>query len=200
MSTGWSIYVIVLVVLNIGGCAWLLWWTARRRPGDPAPDETSHVWDGDLTEFNKPLPRWWINMFYLTIAFSIGYLIWYPGLGNFEGTSKWTSAKEHDAAAARAAAVLESRFGHFSDMPIDQIAQDEDALRLGRTIFANTCSTCHGSDARGARGFPNLTDDDWQWGGSPDDILQTVLHGRQAVMPPFGEVVGGEQGATEIAV
>ena len=200
MSAGWSIYVIVLVLVHIAGYTWLLWWTARRRPGDPAPDETSHVWDGDLTEFNKPLPRWWINMFYLTIVFAMGYLIWYPGLGSFEGTSKWTSAKEHDADAARAAAVLESRFGHFRDMPIDQLAQDDDALRLGRTIFANTCTTCHGSDARGARGFPNLTDDDWQWGGSPDDILHTVLNGRQAVMPPFGEVVGGEQGATEVAV
>ena len=200
MSAGWSWYVMALVVLNIAGCVWLLWWTARRRPGDPAPDDTSHVWDEDLTEYNKPLPKWWINLFYLTIVFSIGYLIWYPGMGSFAGVSKWTSAGEHDADAAKTAAVLETTFARFRDLPIDQIAQDPEALRLGRTIFANTCSTCHGSDARGARGFPNLTDNDWQWGGSPDDILHSVMHGRQAVMPPFGAVVGGEQGATEVAV
>ena len=200
MSATWSLYVIALVALNIGAYTWLLWWTARRRPGDPRPDETSHVWDGDLTEYNKPLPRWWINMFYLTIVFSIGYLIWYPGLGSFEGTSKWTSASEHDAQAKLAQEQLNKAFGRFADMPIDQIAQDADALRLGRSIFANTCSTCHGSDAKGARGFPNLTDNDWLWGGTPDDILTTVLQGRHGIMPPFGEVVGGETGATEVAV
>ena len=200
MSAGWSWYVMALVVLNIAGCVWLLWWTARRRPGDPAPEETSHVWDGDLTEYNKPLPKWWINLFYLTIVFSIGYLIWYPGMGSFAGVGKWTSAGEHDADAAKSQAVLEATFARFRDLSIDQIAKDPEALRLGRTIFANTCSTCHGSDAKGARGFPNLTDADWQWGGTPDDILNTVLHGRQAVMPPFGEVVGGAQGATEVAV
>lgn len=200
MSAVWSWYVIALVVLNIVGCAWLLWWTARRRPGDPAPDETSHVWDGDLTEYNKPLPKWWINLFYLTIIFSIGYLIYYPGMGSFAGVGKWTSAAEHDADAASAQAVLDATLARFNGLPIDQIAKDPEALRLGRTVFANTCATCHGSDAKGARGFPNLTDADWQWGGSPDDILTTVLHGRQAVMPPFGDVVGGEQGAGEVAV
>ncbi len=200
MSATWSWYVIALVALNIGAYTWLLWWTARRRPGDPKPDETSHVWDGDLTEYNKPLPRWWINLFYLTIAFAIGYLIWYPGLGAFAGTSKWTSAAEHDAQAKLAQEQLNQAFGHFADMPIERIAQDPEALRLGRSIFANTCSTCHGSDAKGARGFPNLTDNDWLWGGAPEDILATVLHGRQGLMPPFVDVVGGETGATEVAV
>ena len=61
MTTGWSWYVIALVVLNIAGCVWLLWWTGKRRPGDPAPTDTSHVWDGNLTEYNKPMPRWWVN-------------------------------------------------------------------------------------------------------------------------------------------
>ena len=75
MSGGWSWYVIALIAVNIAGCVWLLWWTSRRRPGDPKPEDTSHVWDGDLTEYNKPLPRWWINLFYLTIVFAIGYLV-----------------------------------------------------------------------------------------------------------------------------
>ena len=105
MSTGWSIYVIVLVVSNILGCAWLLWWTGKRRPGDPAPTDTSHVWDGNLTEYNKPMPRWWINLFYITIVFAIAYLAWYPGLGNFKGFGSWTSAAEHDADKAKQVAT-----------------------------------------------------------------------------------------------
>lgn len=200
MSNGWSVYVMVLVAINIIGCVWLLWWTSRRRPGDPKPEDTSHVWDEDITEFNKPLPKWWINMFYLTIVFGIGYLIWFPGMGAFAGVGGWTSAIEHDRDAAKTQAILESTFGRFQSMSIDEIAQDPEALRLGRMIFANTCSTCHGSDARGARGFPNLTDGDWQWGGTPDDILTTVLQGRTAVMPPLGDSIGGLPGATEVAV
>ncbi len=200
MSAFWSFFVIALVAANILAYAWLLWWTSRRRPGDPKPEDTSHVWDEDITEYNKPLPRWWINMFYLTIAYGIGYLIWYPGMGTFAGTSKWTSVSEHDADAKKAQEKLDALFGKYAELPINQIAQDAEALRLGRSIFANTCSTCHGSDAKGARGFPNLTDNDWLWGGTPDDILTTVLHGRQAAMPPFGEIVGGETGATAVAV
>ena len=200
MSAGWSIYVIALIILNVAGCVWLLWRTSSLRPGDPAPDQTGHVWDEDLTEYNKPLPRWWINLFYLTIVFSIGYFIVYPGFGSFAGTKGWTSVGEHDADAADARAVLDATFARFAGKPIDEIAKDPEAIRLGRKIFANTCTTCHGSDAKGARGFPNLTDADWQWGGSPDDILSTVRNGRQAVMPPFGDVVGGAKGAGEVAV
>src|SRR5678815_6081726 len=110
MTQGWSWYVIALVTLNIVGCVWLLWWTGRRKPGDPAPTDTSHVWDGDITEYNKPMPRWWINLFYLTIAFSIGYLVLYPGLGAFAGTSGWTSAREHDAQQAADNRKLEATF------------------------------------------------------------------------------------------
>ncbi len=200
MSAGWSFYVIALIVLNVGGCVWLLWRTSSLRPGDPPPDETGHVWDEDLTEYNKPLPRWWINLFYITIVFSIGYFIIYPGFGSFAGTMGWTSTGEHDAQAAKARAVLDATFARYEGLSIDEIAKDPEAIRLGRNIFANTCATCHGSDAKGARGFPNLTDADWQWGGSPDDILSSVRHGRMAVMPPFGDVVGGEKGAGEVAV
>lgn len=200
MSTGWSIYVMVLVAINIAGCVWLLWWTSRRRPGDPKPDDTSHVWDEDITEYNKPLPKWWINMFYLTIVFSIGYLIWYPGMGAFAGVGKWTSAREHDEQAAKVQALLEQTFSKYQGLAIDEIAKDPEALRLGGMIFANTCAVCHGSDAKGAVGFPNLTDHHWQWGGSPDDILTSVLKGRHAVMPPLGGAVGDLPGATEVAV
>ncbi|MCB1561551.1 MAG: cytochrome-c oxidase, cbb3-type subunit III [Xanthomonadales bacterium] len=200
MSNAWSWYVIAIVVLNVAGCVWLLWWTGKRRPGDPAPTDTSHVWDGDITEYNKPMPRWWIVLFYLTIIFSIGYLYWYPGFGNYAGSSGWTSVGELKAQQAEANQRLADTFSRFEGMPLDQMADDPDALRIGRSVFGNYCSTCHGSDARGARGFPNLADDIWHWGGSPQQIEQTVMNGRTAAMPPLAAAVGGEAGVTEVAV
>lgn len=201
MSGGWSWYVIALIVLNIAGCGWLLWWTARRRPGDPKPEDTSHVWDGDITEYNKPLPRWWINLFYITIAFGVGYLIWYPGLGNFAGYGKWSSRGEHAQIKASEDAKLRETFRPYDGQPISTLARDPQALALGRAIFNNTCATCHGSSAQGAIGYPNLRDDIWHWGGSPDRVLETVLDGREGVMPEWGTVLtgmGGEHAAISV--
>jgi cytochrome c oxidase cbb3-type subunit 3 len=191
MSSGWSWYVILLTLANILGCLWLLWWT--RRPhgdGKPEGETTGHVWDGDLVEGNKPMPRWWINLFYITIVFSFGYLLYFPGLGAFAGTSGWTSRKEHAADVAAAEARLEPVLARFRGQPIADLAHDPEAVALGHSVFANTCATCHGSDGRGARGFPNLTDADWQWGGDPDTVLATVLGGRQAAMPALGPALG----------
>lgn len=198
MSAGWSWFVIALVVVNVLGCVWLIWWTARRRPGDPGPTDTSHVWDENITEYNKPMPRWWINLFYLTIIFSIGYLAWYPGLGDFAGTSGWTSAKEHDAEKAEQDKRLAAAFAPYAGKPIDQIARDPAAVALGKSIFGNNCATCHGSSAQGAIGYPNLTDASWQWGGAPEQILETILNGRQAAMPPWEAALGGPQGVTAV--
>ncbi|QCO68321.1 cytochrome-c oxidase, cbb3-type subunit III [Luteimonas yindakuii] len=196
MSNGWSWYVIVLVALNIAGCAWLLWWTARRRPGDPAPTDTSHVWDGDITEYNKPLPRWWINMFYLTIVFSIGYLFWYGGWGTFPGYSGWSSQGEHDEQLARNATRIEETFAMYAGRALPELAADPAALAIGRSVFTNTCATCHGSTGRGAVGYPDLADGSWQWGGEPEQILATILDGREGVMPPWGQVLTGMGGDT----
>ncbi|GIX35457.1 MAG: Cbb3-type cytochrome c oxidase subunit [Lysobacteraceae bacterium] len=198
MSTFWSLFVILLVVLNVAGCAWLLWWTSKRRPGEP--ETTGHVWDGDIREYNKPLPRWWINLFYLTILFTIGYLVWYPGAGSFPGLSGWTSAREHDAEREAEEAKLAAALEPFEGRPIDELARDPGALAYGKAIFAANCATCHGSDARGARGFPNLTDASWQWGGDPQTVLTTILEGRQAAMPPMGAVLGSDQAVLETAV
>ena len=194
MSGGWSWYVIALIALNLGGCAWLLWWTAKRRPGDPAPTDTSHVWDGDITEYNKPLPKWWINLFWITIVFAIAYLVWYPGAGNFAGYGQWSSQKEHALEKSREDAKLAETFRPYDGQPIDALAQDPRAIALGRSIFGNTCATCHGSSAKGAVGYPNLTDDIWHWGGAPERVLQTVLDGREGVMPPWGKVLTGMGG------
>lgn len=193
MSAGWSWFVIVLTIANILGCWWLLWYTRRPRgDGQAEGDTTGHVWDGDLVEGNRPLPRWWINLFYLTIVFALAYLAWYPGLGAFAGLGGWTSQGKHAEDVAKAQAKLEPVLAQFRGRPIEELAADPRAVALGRSVFANHCATCHGSDARGARGFPNLTDDDWQWGGEPDAVLATVLGGRQAAMPALGPVLGDE--------
>lgn len=194
MSTAWSIFVIALVALNLVGLWALLSWTSRRRPGDPKPEDTSHVWDGDITEYNKPLPRWWIIGFYLTMVWGVAYLLWYPGLGNFQGFGKWSSAAEHDADKAKQDAVLAETFRPYDGRPLSELAGDPRALELGRAIFANTCATCHGSSAQGAVGYPNLTDDIWHWGGSEERILESVLDGRQGVMPEWGTVLTGMGG------
>ena len=130
MTTGWSIYVIVIVAINILGCVWLIWWTGKRRPGDPAPTDTSHVWDGNLTEYNKPMPKWWVNLFYITIVFAIVYLVWYPGLGAFAGVAKWTSAGEQARDKARDDAKLEATFAPYAGKSIDVIARDPKAVAL----------------------------------------------------------------------
>ena len=198
MSAGWSWYVIALVALNLFGCAWLLWWTAKRRPGDPKPEDTSHYWDGDITEYNKPMPRWWINGFYLLLAFSVVYIFWYGGLGGYEGYGKWSSAREHALAKAADDARLEETFAPYKGRAIDEIAQDPAAIKLGQAIFNNNCATCHGSSAQGAIGFPNLRDDIWHWGGSPEEILTTILDGREGVMPEWGSVLTGMGGDSAV--
>jgi cytochrome c oxidase cbb3-type subunit III len=205
MSRAWSWFVIALVVLNVVGCLVLLWRTSRGRPGEAGKtpsEETSHVWDGDLTEYDKPLPRWWINLFYLTILFLIVYLLVFPGMGSFAGTGGWTSAREHDADRAALEQRLAAVFAPYAGRPIDVLARDAQALQLGRSVFGNNCATCHGSLAHGATGYPDLTDDIWQWGGRPEDILQTVLHGRNAQMPPWGPTLrsmGGEHAVDDVA-
>lgn len=194
LGSGWSIWIIVLVLINVLGCCWLLWSNSKRRPGDPAPDETSHVWDGDLTEYNKPMPKWWINLFWLTILFSVGYLIYYPGFGAFAGVAKWTSAGEMKKEQAVENKKLEATFAPFAGKPIDQLAADPKAVTIGKGIFNNTCATCHGSAAKGAVGYPNLTDNVWKWGGTPDDILTSIQKGRDGIMAPWGDVLKGTGG------
>ena len=148
MSNAWSIYIIVLTVVMIIGCTWLLWATAR-----PIKDEgetTGHVWDGDIREYNKPLPRWWLILFYATIIYSIGYLIWYPGLGNFAGISGWTSVKEHDAHRDEAEARLAPLFARFETMPVEEIARDPDGLRRGHRNHGTSRNGCRTPNDPGA--------------------------------------------------
>jgi cytochrome c oxidase cbb3-type subunit 3 len=198
MTTGWSIYVIVLVVLNVAGCAWLL--IANRSVQiDPREkgESTGHDFDG-IEELNNPLPAWWTWLFVVTIVWSALYLVLYPGFGNFEGVLGWTSDGQHREEAERADALYGPIFAGYFETPIEELVTDERAVGMGSRIFANNCATCHGSDAHGGPGYPNLTDGDWLYGGAPETIVQTISYGRNGVMPPFAVVIGGDEGVADV--
>jgi cytochrome c oxidase cbb3-type subunit 3 len=195
MTSGWSLFVISLVVVNILGCFWLLRWTSKPKSATEkigGGADTGHVWDKDLREYNNPLPRWWLWLFYITIVFSFVYLALYPGLGSFKGIKGWTQAgqweQQQKEADSRAAAYL----APFASMTVPQLAADGKAMATARNLFQVNCAPCHGSDGGGAKGFPNLADKQWQWGGDPDTVVQTIMAGRVAAMPPWGQVLGAQ--------
>jgi cytochrome c oxidase cbb3-type subunit III len=194
-----GIVVTIVVLVNIGALVVLLA-GLRRRPGETAGtgETTGHVWDEDLRELNNPLPRWWLWLFVITVVFGLGYLVVYPGLGNYAGTAGWSSQKQFRDQSASAEAVLTRTLAPFEHQPVTALATNADALRVGRNLFMNNCATCHGSDARGAPGFPNLTDKDWLWGGKPDDIVETIQHGRTSAMPAWYAVLGGDSGVEDV--
>ncbi|HKJ94568.1 MAG TPA: cytochrome-c oxidase, cbb3-type subunit III [Gammaproteobacteria bacterium] len=199
MSSFWSWFIIVLTVGNILACWWLIRWTAKPRAGEAAASETTgHVWDGNLTEYNKPMPRWWLWLFYITIAFALLYLVLYPGLGNFGGLLGWSQYGAYRQEVKAAHEAYAPIYEKYSKMAIPALAKNDDAMGTGRRIFANNCAVCHGSDGRGAPGFPNLADNDWLHGGSPEAIQTTILNGRQGVMPSFGKALG-TRGVEEVA-
>lgn len=186
MSEFWSWWIITIVAINIFGCWGLLRWTRTVKESEVEDSETTgHVYDG-IEEYNNPLPRWWLNMFYITIFFSIGYLILYPGLGKYEGVLNWTQENQLQAEVDKAKATYQPLFDKYSNIPIEELATIKQATEIGKRIFVNTCFGCHGSDARGNPGYPNLVDNDWLWGGSPEQIKQSIVAGRIGAMPPFG--------------
>jgi len=164
----WSIYVAGMSLAGILGCLLLLWLTARKKVVSSSDNTTGHVWDEDLTEMNNPMPRWWMWMFVLTIVFSLGYLVFYPGLGNFAGTLGWTQVNEYQDEMKRGEAEIAPVYARFASMSTAQLAGDAPAMAIGERLFMNNCAQCHGSDAHGSKGFPNLTDGDWLHGGSPE--------------------------------
>jgi cytochrome c oxidase cbb3-type subunit 3 len=179
-------------LLNIAAVVWLLWWTSRRRGGDTQTETTGHVWDGDLREYNNPLPRWWLGLFVLTVVFGLVYLALYPGLGHFKGAKNWSEIAQYEAQSREAEAVLARTFAPYEKASLAALTHDDTALRVGKNLFLNNCAGCHGSDARGAPGFPNLTDADWLWGSAPDTVLTTIRDGRTGVMPAWKPVLGDE--------
>lgn len=219
MTSFWSIWVIVLTLSCLFILFGLLVWNLKNYAGVEEGESCGHVFDG-IEELNNPLPKWWTYMFFATFAWSVYYLAAYPGLGNWEGLGKWTSSNQGVTSLAESKAAVEAakedgryvkldaeyraadeRFGPifdaFAKQDVETLAKDEKALEIGQRLFAQNCSQCHGSDARGATGFPDLTDKDWLYGGTPDKIKETLLYGRVAAMPPWGDALG-EQGVKEM--
>ena len=191
-SSFWSLYVIAIVVFGVVFCIAVLLFGANAKAATAEDKTTGHVWDGDLREINNPLPRWWVGLFWLTIVFAVGYLVLYPGLGGFNGTLKWSSAGQYEQEMERGRAQVEPLFAKYATMPVEEIAKDPQAIGMGQRLFLNNCAQCHGSDAKGGNGFPNLSDNDWLWGGKPDDIIHTITNGRTGVMTPQAQALGGK--------
>ena len=167
--------------------------STRKSDNDAAPETMGHVWDEDLEEYNNPLPRWWLNLFYITLFWGIGYLIFYPGLGAYQGLLGWSQTQQYEDEVKAAADKYEPLFEKYTAIPIKQLASDPEAVKVGERLFAAYCTTCHGSDARGARGFPNLRDEDWLYGGEPAQIVATLTNGRNGIMPPWEEALSASE-------
>ena len=200
-SSGWSIYIAVGTAVSLVACLVLLAIAARRRvaSGDVDDNTTGHVWDEDLRELNNPLPRWWMWLFIITVVFSFVYLALYPGLGSMDGSLKWTSANQYDAEQAKARSTMAPLYARFASMNEAEMARDGQAMGIGERLFINNCATCHGSDARGSKGFPNLTDNDWLWGGTFAAIEKTITEGRTGVMPPMAAAIGSGEDVRNVA-
>jgi cytochrome c oxidase cbb3-type subunit 3 len=199
-SDFWNYYVIILTLLSVIGCGVFLYFLSRHKIKQGAsPDTTGHVWDENLQEYNNPLPRWWMMLFYITIIFSIAYLLLYPGLGRSTGALGWSSTQQHVSELEKAAKEYGPIYAKYAAMRLDDITKDPAGLAIGQRLFLNNCAQCHGSDGRGAKGFPNLADHDWLWGSSPEAIKISVLEGRQGVMPPMGAALGSPEAVENVA-
>jgi cytochrome c oxidase cbb3-type subunit III len=200
MTTGWSLFIVILTIANILACVWLLRWTSKPRAANEkigGGADTGHVWDEDLREFNNPLPKWWLWLFYITVAFGLLYLALYPGLGNFGGTTGWTQAKQYEQESAKVEAQAQELLAPLAALPVAELVGNPQAMSTAKNLFQHNCAQCHGSDGGGAKGFPSLADADWQWGSDADAVVATIAQGRVAAMPPWGAALG-EQGVTDM--
>jgi cytochrome c oxidase cbb3-type subunit 3 len=197
-SSFWDFYIGVISVVSILACGVLLLAHSKRRVAGGQSETTGHTWDEDLGEYNNPLPSWWMWLFWITIVFALAYLVLYPGLGSFAGYWKWTQVGQLEQENAQANAQFGPLYEKFAGQEVAQLAKNPAALAIGQKLFLNTCAQCHASDGAGSRGFPNLTDGDWLYGGDPATIKLTITEGRNGVMPPFGPALG-EQGAKDVA-
>ena len=190
LTSFWHWYVIIITVFTILASLWLLRWTKGVSNDDEGDGtgSTGHVWDEDLVELNNPLPRWWLQLFYITIAFAFIYMILFGGLGNIPGVLGWSQEGQYEAEVKTATEAQEAIFARYRQMDNETLIGDAEANATGQRLYANSCAMCHGSDARGARGFPNLTDDDWLYGGSFETVMQSIANGRVGAMPVM---VGG---------
>ncbi len=198
-SDFWHIYVAGLTLVSIIACLILLWISGTTKVKASADNTTGHVWDGDLREMNNPLPKWWVYLFIITVVFGLIYGALYPMFGNVQGKLGWSSQGQHAAEVKKNLDAIAPIYAKFDGMEPEKLAEDAQAMAIGERLFMNNCAQCHGSDARGSRGFPNLTDKDWLWGGDPAIIKTTLTEGRQGMMPPMAAAVGGPEDIANLA-
>jgi cytochrome c oxidase cbb3-type subunit 3 len=189
-SVFWDAFITLITLISIVACGVLLKIQSMHK--SEGPETSGHVWDEDIKEYNNPLPRWWMWLFYITIVFALCYLALYPGLGSYKGVLGWTQVKQLDEENAQAQTSYGPLYDKFAAQDIASLAKDPAALAVGQKLFLNNCAQCHASDGGGSRGFPNLNDNDWLWGGAPETIKTTITEGRTGVMPAWGAVLGDE--------
>ena len=198
-SNFWSIYIAAITLLGIFGCLVLVWVSGKTKVMTAADNTTGHVWDGDLREMNNPLPRWWVGLFIITCIFSLAYLYLYPGLGSYQGSLGWTQTGQFEKEVARGNEQTAPIYAAFAGKSTEELAKDQQAMAIGDRLFMNNCAQCHGSDARGGTGFPNLTDGQWNWGGTPEQIHATIAQGRTGIMTPMAAAVGSSDDVRNLA-
>lgn len=198
-SDFWHLYVGGLTLVSIIACLILLWISGTTKAATLGDNTTGHVWDGDLKEMNNPLPKWWVYLFIITVLFALAYGALYPMFGKFQGALGWSSQGQHQAEVDKVEAAIAPIYAKFNGMKPEALAGDAAAMAIGERLFMNNCSQCHGSDARGAKSFPNLTDGDWLYGGTPDVIKATLTNGRTGVMPPMAAAVGTPEDVRNVA-
>jgi cytochrome c oxidase cbb3-type subunit 3 len=199
-SNFWALWVAGITIVSIVYCAIILVGAARMKVHTAADGTTGHHWDdGTLAEINNPLPGWWTWMFVITIVFAVGYAYMYPALGTHQGSFGWSSADQHKKEVEAGLAKEAPLYAKFAAMKVEEVAKNEEAMRIGERLFMNNCAQCHGSDAKGGVGYPNLTDKDWLYGGAPENIVETITNGRNGVMPPMAAAVGSADDVKNLA-
>jgi cytochrome c oxidase cbb3-type subunit 3 len=198
-SNFWSVFVAAATLIGIIACLLLLWFSGKAKAMTANDNTTGHVWDGDLREMNNPLPRWWVWLFVITVVFSLLYLFMYPGLGSSPGKLGWSQLGQYEAEMAKGEKEVAPLYAKFTAMSAQDMARDPQAMAIGERLFMNNCAQCHGSDARGSKGFPNLADGDWLWGGAPEQIQESIAKGRMGVMPPMAAAVGTPDDVKNVA-
>ena len=198
-SNFWSVFVAASTIIGIVACLLLLWFSGKAKAMTANDNTTGHVWDGDLREMNNPLPRWWVWLFVITVVFSLLYLFLYPGLGTSPGKLGWSQLGQYQAEMAKGEKEVAPLYARFTAMSAQDMARDPQAMAIGERLFMNNCAQCHGSDARGSKGFPNLADGDWLWGGAPEQIQESIVKGRMGVMPPMAAAVGTPEDVKNVA-
>jgi cytochrome c oxidase cbb3-type subunit 3 len=200
MPAFWHWFIAGGTILFVIWCVWLISWSSKQGPANVADDEVvGHKWDGDLEEWNNPAPKWWLYLYFITIAWAIGYLVAFPGLGSYEGMLGWSQEGQYEAEMQAAAENYDPIYEEFAAMDFEVLSQNAQAQALGKSLYASYCTTCHGSDARGAPGYPNLTDNVWLWGNAESELYISIANGRNAVMPVLAPALGGDEGIANMA-